>query len=513
MRPNLASTSSLLRAIVLTCCVALPALASAAAPAGVPVRSPTPTASGLDRRLTGAGLVADVDLLERTYTALHPGLYRYATPRQVRIRFAALRRELSGGATLGEAYLAFARFAATVRCGHTYPNFYNQPEATRAALLGGAHRLPFHFRWLDGRMVVVDAFGVPGMARGAQVLRVGGVPVQDMLAALMRVARADGGNDGKRIAQMQVLGSDEIEAFDVYLPLLYPQFGQRPLVMWRNPDGALVSRRLQGLNHAQRRAQSKDAGTRAKDAPAWTLDTSDPALAVLRMPGWALYDSQWDWRGFLDASFARLIAARTPALVIDLRGNEGGIGVGEVLLQRLATQPIALPPESARVRYHSVPAALRPALSTWDKSFFDWGDDARPLGGGWYHLARWQPQDGQARIEPVAPRYAGRVFALVGADNSSATFEFSREARASSLATLVGQTTGGNRRGINGGAFLFLTLPHSGIELDVPLVATFPRDSMPDAGIEPDVRVTPSVRDISEGRDAELTAVRALLAR
>lgn len=469
-------------------------------------------ATGLDRWLPGPGLVADVEVLERTYTALHPGLYRYATRAQVRARFAALRRGLSRGATLGQAYLAFARFAATVRCGHTYPNFYNQPDATQAALLARADRLPFHFRWLDGRMVVADPFGVPGMARGAEILRVGGVAPRDLLAALMGVARADGSNDAKRVAQMQVLGSDTIENFDVYLPLLYPRLGERPVVAWRNPDGTLQSRRLQGLTHAQRRAQAGAEATRAPDAPAWTLDTSDPALAVLRMPGWALYDGKWDWRAFLDATFAQLNAARTPALVLDLRGNEGGLGVGEVLLQRLAAAPITLPEETVRVRYRSVPAALRPALSTWDRSFFDWGAEAHPLGDGWYRLTRWQSQL-PVRIEPVAPRYAGRVFALVGADNSSATFEFAREAKSTGLATLVGQPTGGNRRGINGGAFFFLTLPNSQIELDVPLVANFPRDPVPDAGIEPDVRVVPIVRDIAQGRDVELEAVRGLLAR
>ena len=45
-----------------------------------------------------------------------------------------------------EAYVAFARITAAVRCGHSYPNFYNQTRALTVAqftpddLAGVGHR-------------------------------------------------------------------------------------------------------------------------------------------------------------------------------------------------------------------------------------------------------------------------------------------------------------------------------------------------------------------------------------
>ena len=39
---------------------------------------------------------------------------------------------------------------------------------------------------------------------------------------------------------------------------------------------------------------------------------------------------------------------------------------------------------------------------------------------------------------------------------------------------MVGQVTGGNLRGINGGAFFFLNLPNSRLEIDLPLIGQFP---------------------------------------
>ena len=46
---------------------------------------------------------------------------------------------------------------------------------------------------------------------------------------------------------------------------------------------------------------------------------------------------------------------------------------------------------------------------------------------------------------------------LVNAANSSATFQFAKLVKDNQLGTLVGQPTGGNQRGINGGAFFFAT--------------------------------------------------------
>lgn len=101
---------------------------------------------------------------------------------------------------------------------------------------------------------------------------------------------------------------------------------------------------------------------------------------------------------------------------------------------------------------------------------------------------------------------------LCDASNSSATFGFDQTCKDNRLATLVGQTTGGNRRGINGGAFFFLQLPASRLEVDLPLIASFPATPQPDAGIEPDIAVTTTARDIATGRDPQmLSATQYLL--
>lgn len=70
--------------------------------------------------------------------------------------------------------------------------------------------------------------------------------------------------------------------------------------------------------------------------------------------------------------------------------------------------------------------------------------------------------------------------------------------------------TGGNRRGINSGAFFFLRLPQSGLEADVPLIGRFPATPQPDAGLAPDVAAADTVADIAASRDRVLETALAL---
>ena len=86
---------------------------------------------------------------------------------------------------------------------------------------------------------------------------------------------------------------------------------------------------------------------------------------------------------------------------------------------------------------------------------------------------------------------------------SSAGFLIARDLQRSGAATLVGEPTGGNQRGLNGGQLAWLTLPNSGIAVDIPLVATVYAGA-PDAPITPDVRIEARIADAIAGRDAPL---------
>ncbi len=478
--------------------------ATPAACASLPAASTAATNFG--PQLRGADIKSDVAILRRAYTLLHPGLYRYMTPTEAQARFDQLERDFSADQPLPQAYLTLSRFLGTVRCGHTYANFFNQSDDVANLLFKRRTALPFHFRWLGSQMVIEQNLsGDARLVPGTTILEINGVPTSRILQTLLPYARADGSNDDKRRALLEVRGYDRIETFDVFHPLLFPVSPDSIELRVRTPTGATATTIVAPHGPDERKAAMRIATE--DDGPQWTFAMQGGA-GVLTMPNWALYDSKWDWRAWLDARMADL-AANAKGLIVDVRGNEGGLDCGNDIIARLIDRDLALTGDERRVRYRQTPADLNPYLDTWDKSFRDWGADASPIDDNFFKL---KSETGDTEIiAPKGPRFTGKVVVLIDAQNSSATFQFAQRIQDLKLGMLCGQPTGGNQRGINGGAFFFLRLPASGLEADLPLIGRFPRTPKPDAGLTPDIRVDLTANDIAAGRDRVMeTALAAI---
>jgi hypothetical protein len=449
------------------------------------------------RLLAAPAEVPDIAVLRDAYTSMHPGLHRYATPAQVDARLTALDRAFQRTDDLGRRYLALNRFTATVKCGHSYGNFYNQSKAVKRDLFAGRNRLPFRFRWIGTRMVVTSEGELP---RGTEVLRIDGRTVRDILAALIPLVRADGSNDDKRRALLEVRGADEYETFDIFYPLVFGASDRFALDM-RLPDGRRRTVRLDAIDLAERQASRQ----LPREDRGWMLEHRG-RTAVITMPDWAVYQSKWDWKGWIDVAMEDVARRGAAGLILDLRANEGGKDCGDEIIARLIDAPLSDRGASRRVRFRTAPEHLLPYLDTWDPSFRTLGKDAIARGDGFLDL----PPGDDLTIRPKGPRFRGKVLVLTAAQNSSATFGFANRMRANGLGTLVGGATGGNRRGINGGCYFFVRLP-GGLEVDLPLIGYFPRGPEPDAGLLPDIAVADSIADIVAGRDTVMARALALL--
>lgn len=478
----------------------------------VAAQGKTKAAEPSERRMTSKELQADVAILRRAYEQLHPGLYRYNTREEMNAHFAELGNELNHEQSLAEAYLAISRFTAKVKCGHSYPNFFNQPKAIAAELFRGQNRVPFYFRWIDGKMIVTKDFSEEKAFRpGDEIMSINGVAAAEILKRLLSIARADGSNDAKRIDLLNVTGDSQYETFDIYFPLFFPQSsGKLKILVRRGKEAKPHEVEVTALSYEQRLApiQQKVAAKKG-DTPFWTFRFLRSDVGYLQMPDWAVYDSKWNWKGFLEDVFRELDEKKPANFVVDLRGNEGGLDAGNPILAHLIERDLPLSKYERRVRYRKAPEDLAPYLDTWDASFKDWGEKAVDLHDGFFRLTKYDDDERGDVIKPAAKKYAGKVWVLVDAANSSATFQFARAMQENHLGTLVGEPTGGNLRGINGGAFIFLRLPNSKIEVDLPLIGTFPLKPEPDRGLQPDVEVRLKAEDIAAGRDRVLEYVLA----
>ena len=444
----------------------------------------------------------------RQAMALHPGALRYLDEAEFVRAFAELEQNWHAAIDLPARYLTLSSFLSRLRCGHTHCNFYNQSDDVRSALFERTTRLPFFFRWLDGAMIVTRDLTDTALVRpGTRIESIDDRKPNEMLAALLQFAHADGANDGKRVAQLEVTGGERFPAFDIFQGMMFPPLRDGWFsIAWTAPDGTAGRAEVRALSPSERLAASPPP--EHDGSPLWTLERRDDGIAVLTMPTWAIYSGGWDWGGWLMEQAPKLYAAR--GLVIDIRGNEGGVSCGNPILARLSNTDIPLDAFRKLLRFRRIPDPLNAVMDTPSPTFRTLGLNLLPVGNGFYG----QPTDAAPEvIEATTPRLTNPVAVLTDAANSSATFLFAHTIKRYGLARLFGGTTGGNMRGINAGAVGFVRLPASGIEFDVPLIGYFSQSTASDRGLEPDVAVPVTAEDITNGRDPVIEAATAWISQ
>lgn len=458
--------------------------------------------------LSAAQARADLALLRRGFDTLHPGLYRRATPADIDAAFTAANVAVADGTTQSGLFLLCSHIAAAVNCGHTWASHYNARQDMKQLLLAGRDKLPFTLRWVEGRALVTGS-AVPEVPSGSELLAIDGRPVAAIAAALLPLLRADGqhaGAIGKRRAQLDSVASGG--AMDWLFPLRFPPAGGRWTLNLREqplqPAGLARDIVVPAISLAERQ-RSVPAPTRS-----WSFEL-DGDTALLRLPTFAFWNNEFKADAFLLRTFAAI--RNLPYLVIDLRDNEGGDdAIARQVLAHLLRAPYETPAVRLESAYEQVPEDLLAHLDTWNRSFYDRRGRATPLPGG-----RWAlPAPARVRVEPLATPYPGRSVVLVGPQNSSAGYLLARDMQRSGAAVLMGEATGGNQRGLNGGELAWLTLPASGVAVDIPLRAAFTLDdgegAPPDRGVLPELPVTPRFEDAAVGIDTTLDAARALIA-
>ncbi len=433
--------------------------------------------------LPPAATQGDLALLDRAFRALHPAVYRYNTPATWAGRVDSLRQWFATPRTRGEAYLAFARLTASLQCSHTYMSFWNQPGAVHRWLTDGADKIPFEYALAPGDRWVVNRSSVAAVLPGDTVLAVNGVPTDRIVARLLPYVRGDGPDDGKRRALLDFRHRKRYEAIDVFLPLLLPPVDGRYAVTLRR-GGRDTTFQVTAMAAAERRAHAQPV---PPDRPPHEL-AIEGDVAILRVDAFDYGRDEGKWAPFVTATFDTLRRRGVRTLILDLRENEGGSDDGaRLLLQHLVRTPVVMPPVRRYVAYDTVPRALRPHLRTWDDAFYDRRGTVRPRGDGTFDLgdgAEWP-----ASIPVADNAFTGRVIVLTSYVNSSASHVMLRLLARRPGVTLVGDTTGGSLRASTGGNLFFLTLPGTGMEVDLPLIAYDWGMANPPGGVPPDIAV------------------------
>lgn len=479
------------------------------------------------KTLSPAQLKEDFDILKKALTNLHPGIYRYQTPESMAKVFAETESKLKNSLSESEFFLRVSQLANRIYCGHTFSNPYNQDGILREKLFNQKTYLPFYFVIVDGKIIVTENASANNLSRGSEIKTINGVPVKTIIEKLVSVTKGDGKNTvGHRVNSIELarFEAERYALFDWYFPLFFP-------VKDENYTIEAVDFATKKSFRFQTPAMTKDERTaemarRYGKTPTyddgWKFEIQSDSTAYLKIDNsitWRLKNIKF--KEFLANAFAEVRTKNTGNLVVDLRGNGGGdMTVGYELAKYLAQQELPVYAAGRRlIRTISAQPDLIKYLQTYNdglKSALQNGvpkDIYKTAENNFYELLPNADTDSYPKVTPYKNNFRGQTYIISDASNASATFQFLNYVKENKLAKIVGQASGGNRQGINGGNYVFLYLPNSKVEIDIPVYFQAPFSPQKDESITPDVIVKRQPPDVGSNLDRELLTIKNLVGK
>lgn len=447
-------------------------------------------------------LRADFDLLVNALKEAHTGLYWYSSEKQFDSIAAMQRLKIKDSLNSLEFYNITAAVVAFSKEDHC--DIYI-PQPASAWLKEHGRFLPLAVVSLNEKIYILNN-PLPGVAtKGHELLKVNGVTIASVYGHIFNTFAADG---FIRSSKFRYLDHSKL-AIEYAKTIGQPQAFT---IVTRNPKTGLKEKHdLEACSFPaflSINAQLKEQGLIKANLPPATIDIN-PTRAILTFNtfGNSEYEEAGtDFKSFVRAAFDSIRASGTKDLIIDIRENGGGSeGNEDYLFSFLAGKPYT--------KYKNVEA------SAFSYSFLQYTDCRDPEERkeleadlrNEHYLAedgRILRKPGIEMPAPLQPNpYAGNVYILTSGWTYSGGAEFASLMREHTDAVFIGEEVGGGYYGNTSGYSIELTLPNTGIVVDLPLLRFVldVSDKVPfGRGVLPHYPVQPTIDEYIKGYDAEM---------
>ncbi|MCO4293291.1 S41 family peptidase [Solitalea sp. MAHUQ-68] len=267
-------------------------------------------------------------------------------------------------------------------------------------------------------------------------------------------------------------------------------------------SGAVHSVNLIGINYDKWKELDKKVGFLSAQQ-AYTI--IHDSIAILRIPGFTT--DKKEMRKFFESAFTDFKELKIKHLLIDVRGNEGGYDrLGKDLYSYIALADFEYYKHIEIVFKKSSKFTYKqhmwvPKYLSLLKMFI------KPNDKGTYYFTK---HNNFGTHKPQKNAFKGNIWFLQDGLSFSATTEMLSRAKADKRGQFAGTETGGSYKYDCSGTFVFLNLPTSKFTIGIPIgeyQMAVPDDNPRGRGIMPDLKVLPTVNDITENKDVVLEKV------
>ena len=459
-----------------------------------------------NKKYSREALQADYTLFRTILEKKHPSLYWYTSRDSMNFYFDNGYRSIADSMTeLQFGWTVLAPVTKAIRCGHT--GFAMSKDWNEFIKNKRIPSFPLYVKvWNDTLMVVANQNKQDtSIKRGDFIKSINGVPSADLIKIMLRYMVADGYAENVNYIRL----SSSFPYFHRNVFGLYPKYfvqftdstglEKSTLLSYYAPpkDTTKKDRSLEKPRPGKVRAKRKLANTRSL-----TFDTGYALMTLNRFTRGRLGP-------FIRSSFRQMRKNNTQNLIIDIRANGGGDINKSVLLTRYLSEA----PFKVADSVFSKSKNFKPFSPYISHSFFNnigLTFLTRKRADDRYHFGFWERH-------VYAPKkknhFKGKVFILINGLTFSASTLFCNAIEDQPNVLTVGEETGGGAYGNSGVLIPTMTLPNTRLRVRLPFfrLVQYRHVAEKGAGVAPELFIGPDWRDILEGVDTKLEAVKKMI--
>ncbi|MDY7394836.1 S41 family peptidase [Aureibaculum sp. 2210JD6-5] len=481
-------------------------------------------------------LKKDVDVAYKKLKKLHPRLYQYISKKELDYKFDSLKKTIVKPLSSQQFYEKLAPVIAEVRQGHITVSPPHKRFNSKQRKLLNKNKFEFYeldFEYLNNNLWIVNTRGGDSTIIGSKAVKINDEDVSKLFNKYKRLFSSDGYNTtfqdrmvASRFSGYYYLDKGFVDSLSIVLKKEDSLFtkvlrripkdsipGKIKIDSVQKTPKKLTEEQKKELKLKEKEKREKDyiyGFEKAKNRYTRNLNfiDKDSSVAIMKIRGFG----NGNYKKFYQESFAKIDAAKTEYLILDLRDNTGGrLEEIDKLYSYLTDKEYQLIKKAEVLTRQPF---LTSMLSKNNSVFIKISATLLSPFMAVYNLFKSGKKDGKkyysfssSKVKKPNPlNFKGEIYVLINGASFSASSILSTNLHANKRATFVGEETGGAYNGTVAGLFKFIELPNSKVKMNIGLAQIeAPYRLDPDGyGIKPDVEIIPTIEDRLNNVDPEL---------